>query len=99
MYDDLVEGNRGIIEISVPVELVPYIKKAESNNLYFSLLLYPLIQKGDMSYGQVAEMFGVDGLDLIEYYGESGIPYVDYSPKELDEELEVLRKLRKNEAL
>lgn len=90
MYKNPLEENKVTIEISIPVDLTPYVKNAENDNLSFGLLLYPLIQKGDMSYGKAAEILGVTRLELIDFYGENELPYFTETPEQLDADIDKL---------
>ena len=59
-----------------------------------AMLLYPYIQNMTISHGRAAELLGVNKLDLIAFYSKLGIPYIDISNEELDDELETYRKAR-----
>lgn len=60
-----------------------------------AMLVYPYIQDGTISHGKAAEMLGIRKLDLITLYGRMGLPYLDASKEELDEDLSTLHKIRK----
>ncbi|MBQ9526057.1 MAG: UPF0175 family protein, partial [Fretibacterium sp.] len=40
-----------------------------------------------ISHGRAAEILGVNKIDLIEFYGSMGIPYINQTPEEIEEEL------------
>ena len=41
------------------------------------MILYPFIQNRTISHGKAAELLGIQKLDLIEFYGKLGIPYLN----------------------
>ena len=77
------------VQLTVPEGLVPYIG-TDDGELSFAqkaLLLYPFVQKQQMSYGRVAEILGVHKFDLIDFYCEMGIPYLNQSVDDLEKEM------------
>lgn len=61
-----------------------------------ALLLLSAIRKEELSYSEAADILGMSRLDLIDYYGQLGIPYIDYEPDEIDEDARnVLKNLKK----
>ena len=84
------------IPVSIPKNMVPYIE-LKDNGFTFeqnAMLLYPLIQNLIISHGKAAEILGVRKWDLIEFYNKMGIPYLNQSPEELDEEIAGFAKLK-----
>lgn len=59
------------------------------------LLILDLYREGHISSGVAGPMLGMSKWDFIRYAGERGIPYIRYSPGELERELEVLRDFPK----
>ena len=50
--------------------------------------LHHLIEKGIISNGKAAELLGVNKLDLIDFYGQHGFPYIDMTEEEFLQEIE-----------
>ncbi|MBQ6003093.1 MAG: UPF0175 family protein [Synergistaceae bacterium] len=81
-------------EIDVPVTLLPYINHGEYKTQQTALLLYPYILNGDISNGKAAELLGMSKTELLDMFGEMGIPYYNQTCEELESDIEVLRELR-----
>ena len=77
------------VRINVPKGMVPWINEADSKQEFErnAMMLYPYIQNATMSHGRAAELLGVSKLDLIDFYGGMGLPYIRVTNQELDEEL------------
>ena len=58
------------------------------------MLLYPYIAHGDISNGKAAELLGTSKTELLDMFGEIGIPYYKQTTEELDSDIQVLRKLK-----
>ena len=82
------------IELEVPVNLLPYLKRKEDRMKQYALLLYPYIQNGDISHGRAAEILGMKRLDLIDLYGEMELPYFCETEEDLQSDLDTLKGLR-----
>ena len=52
-----------------------------------ALLLYPYIKNETISHGRAAEILGISKWELIELYGSEGIPYIDQSWDEAEEDI------------
>ena len=76
--------------IQITEGMRPYINthRAEIDSRQRALLLYPFIQNGTLSHGRVAEILGISKWNLIELYGDMGIPYIDMDASELDSDIE-----------
>ena len=59
-----------------------------------AMLVYPYIQDGSISHGKAAEMLGIGKFDLIVLYGKMGLPYLDETEDELEEDMETIRNIR-----
>ena len=84
------------VEIEVPEEVATFVitpdkKQEEKRN---AMLLYPYIQDGTISHGRAADMLGMYKMDLITIYGEMGLPYLEGTREELENDLATLKKLR-----
>ena len=51
-----------------------------------ALLLYPFIKNETISHGRAAEILGISKWELIELYGNEGIPYIDQSWEEVEQD-------------
>jgi len=82
------------IEMEVPIDLVPYLDLKTDRLKQYALLLYPYIQRGDISHGKAAEILRMNRLDLIDLYGEMELPYFCETEEELRSDLDTLKGLR-----
>lgn len=48
---------------------------------------------GIISHGRAAEILGIFKMDLIMLYGKLGIPYIQMTDDEIEEELETVKEL------
>ena len=55
--------------------------------------LYPQIQDGEISNGKAAEALGISKTELLDFYGELGLPYFNMSAEELEHDIQVLKNL------
>ena len=83
------------VALEVPVEMAPYINREADRLKQYALLIYPYVQAGDISRGRAAEILGIHKLELIELYGEMGLPYFQETPEDLRKDLETLKRWRK----
>ncbi len=77
------------IPVSIPKAMAPYINM-EDKKLTFeqsAMLLYPLIQNCVISHGRAAEILGVYKWNLIEFYNKMGLPYLNQTREDLEEEI------------
>ena len=51
-----------------------------------AVLLYPFIKNETISHGRAAEILGISKWELIELYGSEGIPYIDQSWEEAEQD-------------
>lgn len=80
--------------INILVSLAPYVTSNENDMKRYALLIYPCIQNGEISHGKAAEILGITKNDLLDIYGEIGIPYYNQTCEELKKDIDVLRTLR-----
>lgn len=57
-------------------------------------MLYPYVHDGIISHGRAAEILGIYKIDLIVLYGRLGIPYIEMTDEEIDEELSTAASLK-----
>ena len=56
-------------------------------------MLYPYVVQGVLSTGRVAEILGTDRLSVIDFYESSGLPWLSYGVKDLEDDLATMRSL------
>lgn len=59
-----------------------------------AMILFPYIQNETISHGKAAQILGISKLDLLSLYGTLGIPYLDQTKEELENDIAVIRNLR-----
>jgi predicted HTH domain antitoxin len=57
------------------------------------IIVLELYRRRQLSVARAAQLLGLDLLSFIRWSGELGIPYLDMTPEEWQEELRVARKL------
>ena len=84
------------VQIMVPSEMASYIDAADQKTSFArnAMILYPLIQNLTISHGRAAEILGVSKLDLIDFYNSMGLPYLNQSPEDLEEEIAGFARLK-----
>lgn len=82
--------------IVVPEGILPYLEQDDDRTQFErnAMILYPFIQNRTISHGKAAELLGIQKLDLIEFYGKLGIPYLNQTAEELEEELNGFRVMK-----
>ncbi len=77
------------IPMTVPKSMAPYLDDTDRDHSFErnAMMLYPFIQSRAISHGRAAEILGVHKFDLIDFYGSLGIPYLNQSISDLEEEL------------
>lgn len=84
------------VPVTIPKGMAPYVDW-EDKGLSFeqsAMLLYPMIQNLVISHGRAAEILGVRKWDLIEFYNKMGIPYLNQSKEDLEEEIAGFARLK-----
>lgn len=85
-----------MVNLEMPEKLVTFAmpNREEDQLERNAMILYPYIRKGIISHGKAAEILGIFKMDLITLYGNLGLPYIEMTDKEFDEELETVRYLK-----
>lgn len=81
------------IEIKLPSAARDYVLDDTTDVMRNALLLYPSIANNTISHGRAAELLGMRKMELIELYGRLGIPYLDMTDEEFDEEIQTIKRL------
>ena len=64
------------IQIDIPAAMVPFVilEDEQERTIRNAMMLYPFIQCSEISHGYAAEILGMHKIDLIELYGDLGLP-------------------------
>lgn len=83
------------MQLRMPHEMATFVRQTtrESELQRNAMILYPFIADQTISYGRAAEILGINKWSLIEIFAKVGIPYINLSYEEIDEELETFDKL------
>lgn len=83
-------------QIVVPQGMLPFLEQTDERAAFErnAMILYPFIRSMTISHGRAAELLGVHKLDLIEFYNSIGLPYLNQSAEDLNDELNGFRKLK-----
>ena len=65
------------VEIKIPETIRQYALDETTEKVRNAILLYPSIANDAISHGKAAELLGLSKMELIQIYGELGIPYLD----------------------
>lgn len=90
--------NMMCVQMDIPEAMVPFavLEDEQGCAIRNAMMLYPFIQRGEISHGYAAEILGMHKIDLLELYGKIGLPYFIQSEDELLEDLNTLKALRGN---
>ena len=85
-----------VVNLEMPEKMVTFAKPSRKEDQLErnAMILYPYIRKGTISHGRAAEILGIFKMDLITLYGKLGLPYIEMTNEEIDEELETVRYLK-----
>lgn len=85
------------VTIKVPVGMSKYLVTVNPETKFTrnALLLYPYILNQTISHGRAAEILGIRKTELIDLYDRLGYSYFDMTLDDLDDELNIFRKLKK----
>lgn len=78
------------ITFTVSDDAARYIKTESDGSLDLrerAMLLYPAIADLTISHGRAAELLGIHKWDLIELYANMGIPYLNQTWEEVQEDV------------
>lgn len=81
------------IEVKVPDGVKQYVMDDTTEKMREALLLYPSIANDSISHGRAAELLGMRKIELIQLYGSLGIPYLDMTDEEFEEEIQTVKSL------
>lgn len=82
------------VEMEIPEEMVSFAtpKSEQEQTERNAMILYPYVHNGIISHGRAAEILGMFKMDLIALYGKLGLPYIDMTDEEFEEEVRNVKK-------
>lgn len=82
-------------QLSFPKGMAPFLENENSEQAFRrnAMILYPFIQNLSISHGRAAEILGVHKFDLIDFYDSMGLPYLNQSVEDLEEEMADISRL------
>ena len=85
-----------IVNMEIPDEMIKFAMPSnkEEQLKRNAMILYPYIHQGTISNGRAAEILGMFKMDLLTLYGEMGLPCIEMSDEEIEEELAMVRYLK-----
>lgn len=86
---------------SVSPEVARYIKTESDGTPDLrerAMLLYPAIADLTISHGRAAELLGIPKWDLIELYANMGIPYLNQTWEEVQEDVRAIERAMQRSA-
>ena len=85
-----------VVNMEMPEEMVSFVLPADKEGELKrnAMMLYPYVYDGVFSHGRAAEILGIFKMDLIVLYGKLGLPYIEMTDEEIDEELSTVNYLK-----
>ena len=85
-----------VVNVEIPEEMASLVLSAnkEEQLKRNAMMLYPYVHDGMISHGIAAVILGIYKIDLIVLYGRLGIPYIEMTDEEIDEELSTAASLK-----
>jgi predicted HTH domain antitoxin len=83
------------VQVKLPTDVVALLAPTqdEAASCLKQLALIELFRRGEISSGYGAELLGITRWDFIKLLGEHGVPYVDMTTEELEQDFEVAKRL------
>jgi len=82
------------ITIEIPDELIKLLgSEEEIGKEAKQALVMNLVRRGEISRGKAAELLGVSVWDMPELFLKYEIPWFNYSPEQLEQDLAILRDI------
>ena len=83
------------VNMEMPEEMVSFVMRQgkEEQLKRNAMILYPYVHDGVISHGRAAEILGIFKMDLIVLYGKLGLPYIEMTEDEIEEELKTVKEL------
>lgn len=77
-----------LYNIDVPKSCIDALEKNKKRSV--ALLLYPMIQDGELCLEQVATLLDMSRIDLLFYYGSLGLSVFTLTEDEINEDVDTL---------
>ncbi|MBP5501577.1 MAG: UPF0175 family protein [Bacteroidales bacterium] len=83
------------MQMTIPTGMRQFVtsRSKEKSEMQNAMLLYPYIADYTISYGRAAEILGITKTRLISTFAKLGIPYINLSEEEIDEEIEMYDRI------
>ena len=89
--------NEATFEVHIQPALLQFgFSQAKIQRNVNTWLVISLFTDGIVSSGKAGKLLGMTRIEFLELLRERGIAYIDYSPREVDEEMEAVRLLEVN---
>lgn len=84
----------GVIQLDLTEELAGFLGRSpdQIERRALESIVLDLYRRREISAGRAAEFLGLEKFTFIRWAGELGIPYLDMTAEEWQEELRVIRK-------
>ena len=83
------------IEVHIPGELLEFgFHPEEIQHQLIEWLILSLFKDERVSSGKAAKLLGMTRIEFLAFLRRRGIAYVDYSPDEIAEEVEAVKRLQ-----
>ena len=82
------------VEVNIPAELLAYgFQPADIQQHVTEWLVLTLFKDGHSSSGKAASLLATSRVEFLALLRRRGIAYVDYSPEEVEEEVDAVKQL------
>ena len=88
------------VTVKMPSEAARYVEASKIGKSALreqALLLYPSISDLSISYGRAAEIPGMSKCQLIDLYADMGIPYINITWEDVQQDIATYREIMKDE--
>ena len=84
-----------IVEVRIPSELLQFGFHPQNIQQHLvEWLVFSLFKDERVSSGKAAQLLGITRLEFLELLRRRGVAYLDYSPDEIQEELDAVNRLK-----
>jgi predicted HTH domain antitoxin len=87
-----MDSSRVTVQVTLPRSLLydSGLSEREAGAALLRAFVLSLYRRDRISSGKAARLLGVSRLAFIRVLAEEGVPYLDYTPEELDSEVEAM---------
>ncbi len=85
----------GVIRLSVPEAVTEFLGDSpeQIQRRALEIIVLEFYRRRELSSGRAAELLGLDRFAFIRWSGELGIPYIDMTPEEWQQQLRTLESM------